>query len=49
MQLVETFAEQLAATLMSHFGIPWLRLRVVKPDVNRLGKRLGVEIERGQR
>lgn len=48
-QLVETFAEQLAGTLMSHFGIPWLRLRVVKPDVNRLGKRLGVEIERGQR
>ena len=48
-ELVETFAERLAARLMSEFGIPWLRLRVTKPSVNPRAKALGVEIERGCR
>lgn len=48
-ELVETFAERLAAGLMSQFGIPWLRLRVTKPGVNARASALGVEIERGCR
>ncbi len=46
-ELVETFAERLASTLMKDFGIPWLRLRVTKPGVNTRASALGVEIERG--
>lgn len=48
-ELVETFAERLAALLMSEFGIPWLNLRVTKPGVNPRARNLGVEIERGCR
>ncbi len=48
-ELVETFAERLAARLMSEFGIVWLRLRVTKPGVNPRAAALGVEIERGCR
>lgn len=48
-ELVETFAERLAASLMSEFGISWLRLRVTKPGVNARAVALGVEIERGCR
>lgn len=48
-ELVETFAERLAATLMTRFAIPWLRLRVTKPGVNASATALGVEIERGCR
>lgn len=48
-ELVETFAERLAACLMERFGIPWLRLRVIKPGVNARASALGVEIERGCR
>lgn len=48
-ELVETFAERLAAALMTQFGIPWLKLRVTKPGVNSRARGLGVEIERGCR
>ena len=48
-ELVETFAERLAASLMQEFGIVWLRLRVTKPGVNLRARALGVEIERGCR
>jgi len=48
-ELVETFAERLAADLMAEFGIAWLRLRVTKPGVNARARALGVEIERGCR
>ncbi len=48
-ELVETFAERLAASLMQEFGIVWLRLRVTKPGVNSRARALGVEIERGCR
>ncbi len=47
-ELVETFAERLAATLMDEFCIPWLRLRVTKPGVNPRARALGVEIERSR-
>lgn len=48
-ELVETFAERLAAKLMSDFGVPWLRLRVTKPGAVPAAKGVGVEIERGCR
>ncbi|WP_421683502.1 dihydroneopterin aldolase [Stutzerimonas urumqiensis] len=45
-ELVETFAERLAAELMETFGIPWMRLRVTKPGVHPRARGMGVEIER---
>ncbi|WP_433885495.1 dihydroneopterin aldolase [Pseudomonas vranovensis] len=46
-QLVETFAERLAAVLMSEFQIPWLRLKLTKPGAVPAASGVGVEIERG--
>ena len=46
-ELVETFAERLAQTLMSEFQIPWLRLRLTKPGAVAAASGVGVEIERG--
>ena len=48
-QLVETFAEQLAAVLMAEFQIPWLRLKITKPGAVPASAGVGVEIERGCR
>lgn len=48
-ELVETFAEQLAALLMAEFQIPWLRLKVTKPGAVPAAIGVGVEIERGCR
>ncbi len=48
-QLVETFAERLAEVLMGERGIPWLRIRVTKPDAVPAARGVGVEIERGCR
>lgn len=46
--LVETLAEHLAALLRKEFDIPWLRLRVTKPDaVKQATGGVGVVIERG--
>ncbi|MBX9755738.1 MAG: dihydroneopterin aldolase [Pseudomonadaceae bacterium] len=45
--LVETFAERLAALLMSEFQIPWLRLKLTKPGAVSAATGVGVEIERG--
>ena len=45
--LVETFAERLAALLMSEFQIPWLRLKLTKPGAVPAAIGVGVEIERG--
>jgi len=46
--LVETLAEELAALLMSEFGIPWLRLQITKPGaVPAAAGGVGVIIERG--
>lgn len=48
--LVETFAERLAAVLMSEFQIPWLRLKLTKPGAVPAARGgVGVEIERGCR
>ncbi|MNG39135.1 Dihydroneopterin aldolase [compost metagenome] len=47
-ELVETFAERLAASLLAQFGMPWLRLKVTKPGANPVARAVGVEIERSQ-
>lgn len=46
-ELVETFAERLAACLREEFGIKWLRLRITKPGAVAAARGVGVEIERG--
>lgn len=46
---METFAERLAALLMSEFGIRWLRLKLTKPGAVPAARGVGVEIERGCR
>jgi dihydroneopterin aldolase len=46
-QLVETFAERLAAVLMEEFQIPGLRLKVTKPGAVPAATGVGVEIVRG--
>jgi len=46
-ELVETFAERLAAVLMSEFQIPWLSLKLTKPGAIAAAAGVGVEIERG--
>lgn len=47
-ELVETFAERLAATLMEEFGIVWMRLKLTKPGAVPAARGgVGVEIERG--
>lgn len=48
-ELVETFAERLAALLMAEFSIPWLRLKITKPAAVASARGVGVEIERGCR
>lgn len=45
-QLVETFAERLAESLLVTFGAPRLKLRVTKPGANPVARGVGVEIER---
>ncbi len=47
-ELVETFAERLAESLLAQFAMPWLRLRVTKPGANPLARGVGVEIERSR-
>lgn len=48
-ELVETLAERCASLLREEFGVPWLRLRLNKPDAVGAGIDVGVEIERGTR
>jgi dihydroneopterin aldolase len=47
-QLVETFAERLAETLIAQFGLSWLRIKVTKPGAVSAARGVGVEIERGR-
>ena len=47
-ELVETFSERLAASLLGEFGMPWLRLKVTKPGANPAARAVGVEIERSR-
>ncbi|SFH90188.1 dihydroneopterin aldolase [Modicisalibacter xianhensis] len=48
-ELVETFAERLAAMLREEFGIAWLRLTLRKPGAVANARAVGVRIERGER
>ncbi len=47
--LIETLAEQLAGIVGTEFGVPWVRLRVSKPDAVAEADDVGVIIERGER
>lgn len=47
--LVESLAERIAATVMSEFGVPWLRLRLGKPGAVTGAREVGLVIERGLR
>ncbi len=46
--LVETMAEEIAALVMQEFSVPWLRLKVGKPDAITAAEDVGVLIERGE-
>jgi dihydroneopterin aldolase len=45
-QLIETFADRLADTLLCDFPIPWLELTVHKPGVLTQAKNVSITIER---
>lgn len=47
-QLVETMAENIAATLLSEFDLPWIRVRVNKPGAIRGARDVGVQIYRSK-
>lgn len=46
--LLETLAERLATFLMSEYHIPWLSMKIHKPNAVHNAQSVGVEIERGQ-
>jgi 7,8-dihydroneopterin aldolase/epimerase/oxygenase len=48
-RLLETLAEEVATRLRERFGVPWVRVRVVKPGVVPSAAAVGVVIERGTR
>lgn len=48
-QLIEALAERCAQLVLKEFGVPWLRLRVVKPGAVAAAREVGVLIERGAR
>ena len=48
-QLIETLAEAVARTVCEDFGVPWLRLRVSKPNAVDAADDVGVVIEWGER
>ena len=48
-QLVETLAERIAESVMSAFGVTWLRLKVDKVGALSSARGVGVMIERGRR
>lgn len=45
-QLVETLAEEIAATILDEFEIEWVEVRVAKPGAIRNAKDVGVLIRR---
>lgn len=47
--LIEKLAQELAALVMTRFGVPWLRLRLCKPGAVPEADDVGVLIERGER
>ena len=46
-ELVETAAEKTVAMIMSEFGVPWLRMKLSKPNAVTGSSAVGVIIERG--
>ncbi len=46
--LIETLAERIATFLMAQYHIPWLKLKLMKPNAVHNATTVGVEIERGQ-
>jgi dihydroneopterin aldolase len=48
-RLLETLAEQIAQRLLTQFGVPWLRLKLSKPDAVPEARDVGILIERGER
>lgn len=48
-ELIETLAEQIAALVMTEFGVDWLRLELIKPRPLSGHHAVGVVIERGSR
>ena len=46
--LLETLAERMAQHLMTQYGIPYIKLKVAKPNAVHNAFTVGVEIERGQ-
>lgn len=46
--LLETLAERLASHLMNKYHIPWLTIKIHKPNAVHNASSVGVEIERGQ-
>lgn len=44
--LIETLAERMAAYLIEQFNIPWLKLKIGKPNAVHNAQTVGVEIER---
>jgi len=48
-QLVETLAQASADLLLQDFGVPWVRIKVTKPNAVANAAGVGVMIERGQR
>ena len=47
-RLVETMAENIAATVLSEFHLPWIRVRVNKPGAIRGATDVGVQIYRSK-
>ena len=48
-QLVETLAQACADLLLQEFGVPWVRIKVTKPNAVANAAGVGVIIERGTR
>lgn len=47
-RLVEALGEALAETLMTEFGVPWVRLTLTKPGAVAGTAGVGITIERGE-
>lgn len=45
-KLIESMAEQVAATVLNEFGVPWIRVRVNKRGAVSTARDVGVIIER---
>ena len=47
--LVETMAEQIAGLILTEFAVPFVRIKLGKPDAIANARDVGVIIERGQK